>query len=176
MADLVYEILGNTYKSLSIRYSEEPTPLGTGGALRNALPSITSDPVLVMNGDSYANVDLKEYLKWFFQDERDAAILLTHVPNASRYGKVMVSKDGHLLTFEEKTDDNNPGWINAGVYILKKNQIALIPEKVAFSLEKEFFPTLIGKKLYGFSYTGTFIDIGTPESYHQAEKFFKDEL
>jgi D-glycero-alpha-D-manno-heptose 1-phosphate guanylyltransferase len=174
MSDSVYKTLGSTYQQLNIRYSEESTPLGTGGALQHALPLITSDPVLVMNGDSYANVALNDFANWFFLKERDAAVLLTHVSDASRYGKVIVSEDERLLVFEEKAIDNSPGWINAGLYMLTKKLISQIPKNMNFSLENEFFPQLIGKNFFGYSHTGKFIDIGTPASYQEAQNFFKE--
>lgn len=176
MAEQVFEALGDSYRSLTIRYSRENSPLGTGGALRNALPLISSDPVIVMNGDSFINTDLGGYVKWFFQKDRNVSILLTYVANSSRYGTVILSDDGHLIRFDEKCAGINPGWINAGVYILKKKQISKIPEKTYYSLEKEFFPKLIGDKIYGFPCKGSFIDIGTPKSYKQAESFFTELL
>jgi len=173
MSQLVYDALGVAYKTLKIQYSEEESPLGTGGALRKALPLISSDPVLVMNGDSFIKVDLRQYISWFFYIKRNIAIMLTHVKNAARYGKVLISENGELLSFQEKDIDNTPGWINAGIYLIKKDQILMIPENSNISLEKQIFPALIGKKFYGFLQNSNFIDIGTPESYQQAQLFFK---
>ena len=175
MADSIHEILGNTYKSLKIVYSREPRPLGTGGALRLALPCFNSDPVLIMNGDSFVNVDLTAYVEWFFKRDRQASLLLVKVPDTGRYGKVIVAEDGLLSAFEEKVLNSGPGWINAGIYITKKSLVASMPAGKSFSLEREFFPSLVGKGLYGFCSNGKFIDIGTPESYRQAEKFFRDK-
>ena len=64
-ADEVHAKLGNAYKSLRLVYSNEKEPLGTGGALRLALPHLNSDPVLIMNGDSYITADLNKFLEWF---------------------------------------------------------------------------------------------------------------
>jgi NDP-sugar pyrophosphorylase family protein len=175
MTDKIQEILGDTYKSLKIVYSIESQPLGTGGALRLALPCFNSDPILVMNGDSFVNTDLTAYVEWFFTKEHQASLLLVNVPDTGRYGKVIVAEDGLLLGFKEKASNSGPGWINAGIYILKKSLVASIPADRSFSLEREFFPSLVGKGLYGFCSSGTFIDIGTPESYRRAENIFRDE-
>jgi len=172
LADKVHEIFGNTYKSLKISYSRESEPLGTGGALRLALPHLKSDPVLIMNGDSFVDVDLTGYMEWFFKKDRWASLLLVKVPNTVRYGTVIVAEDERLTAFAEKGLDARPGWINAGIYIMKKSLVASIPTGIAFSLEREFFPSLVDKGLYGFSINGEFIDIGTPESYLRAQEFF----
>jgi len=160
MSDDVYEEMGNAYKSLTLTYSKENYPVGTGGALRLALPHLNSDPVLIMNGDSFVNIDLTVYLDWFLKKNCQASLLLTKVPETNNYGKVIVAEDDLLLTFEEKGSNSGPGWINAGVYILNKSLIETIPAGTPFSLEREFFPKL------------EFIDIGTPETFALAEDFF----
>jgi len=172
MADDVYEEIGNAYKSLKLIYSKENFPFGTGGALRFALPHLNSDPVLIMNGDSFVNIDLTVYLDWFFKKNCQASLLLTNVSDTSRYGKVVVAEDDLLLAFEEKGLNSGPGWINAGIYIMKKSLIATIPAGIPFSLEREFFPKLVNKGLYGFRCDGKFIDIGTPDAFAMAEEFF----
>ena len=172
MADEVHENLGEAYKSLRLVYSREREPFGTGGALRLALPHISSDPVLVMNGDSFVNVDLTAYLDWFFERSRQASLLLTRVPDTGRYGKVAVAEDGLVSAFEEKGVNCDTGWISAGIYILKRSLVASISAGTSFSLEREFFPKLVRKGLYGFCFEGEFIDIGTPETYLLAEEFF----
>lgn len=172
MGDDVYEKMGNKYKSLTLTYSKENYPVGTGGALRLALPHLNSDPVLIMNGDSFVNIDLTIYLDWFFKKNCQASLLLTNLPETGSYGKVIVGEDDLLLAFEEKGANSGPGWINAGVYILKKSLIETIPVGTPFSLEREFFPKLVNKDLYGFRFDGKFIDIGTPETFSLAEDFF----
>ena len=172
MADEIHKQLGNTYKSLRMVYSREDVPLDTGGALRLALPHLNSDTVLVMNGDSFVNIDLKIYMDWFFKKNCRASLLLTNVFDTRRYGKVLVAKNGCLLAFEEKGLNSGPGWINAGVYIMKKSLIATIPDGTSFSLEREFLPKLLGKGFYGYCFDGEFIDIGTPKTLALAEEFF----
>jgi len=171
MAEMIQVKLGDGYKSLRLTYSKEQEPLGTGGALRLALPRLQSDPVMVMNGDSYANVDLHAFLEWFLKKDSTVGILLTKVKDTSRYGKVVAAEDGRIESFEEKGGNHEPGWINAGIYLMKKKLVAAIPAEKPYSLEREFFPGLIGKGLYGFRSETEFIDIGTPESFSRAEAF-----
>jgi NDP-sugar pyrophosphorylase family protein len=172
MADQVYEKLGDVYKSLKLTYSKEDTPLDTGGALRLALPHIKSDIALVMNGDSFVNVQFAVYIDWFLKKKCLASMLLVNVSDTGRFGKVFVDENGRLFSFKEKGSDSNPGWINAGVYLMKKSLIETIPKQTPFSLERDFFPKLVGQGLYGFQFEGEFIDIGTPETFALAEDFF----
>ena len=174
MGDKVQEVYGDTYQFLHLLYSQEDEPLDTGGALRLALPLLKSDPVLVLNGDSYIHADLHSYVNWFFQKARSASLLLTNVSDTGRYGMVKLGKDESIIAFEEKGLANGAGWINAGVYLLRKSVLRLIPPGEPFSLEREFFSSLVGKGLFGYQCKGSFIDIGTPKSYAAAEKFFSD--
>jgi D-glycero-alpha-D-manno-heptose 1-phosphate guanylyltransferase len=77
------------------------------------------------------------------------------------------------VAFEEKGSFTGPGWINAGIYLIKREIISEISDKRFVSLEKEIFPPLIGKKLYGFMNDGRFLDIGTPDDFEKAGGFFK---
>ncbi|MBE9531412.1 MAG: nucleotidyltransferase family protein [Proteobacteria bacterium] len=176
-AEMVSEELGESYGKMTLSYSVEDTPLGTGGGLRCALDLLESDFILVLNGDSFSAFDLGEFLKWFSLDGRDAAIALAKVPDVSRYGGVELNNDGAITSFVEKgAETTGAGLINAGVYLLKRSLIAEIKDGVPFSLERELFPSLIndGERLWGFPFEGEFIDIGTPESYANAESFFSD--
>ena len=175
MADKIEECFGDAYDSVGIVYSREDEPLGTGGALRLALPYLSSEIILVMNGDSYIDTDLSIYVDWFSEGERKAAVLLTWVDDTSRYGSVKINKNKIIASFEEKCENSGPGWINAGIYLLRKSLIASMPAGKFYSLERDFFPKLTGKGLYGFCTEGRFIDIGTLESYVAAEEFFAAE-
>jgi NDP-sugar pyrophosphorylase family protein len=173
MSEKVRETFGERYGRLSLAYSVEQKPLGTGGALRLALPFLRSDLVLVMNGDSFVAVDLRSYLNWFLETERAAAMVLAEAADASRYGRVSLGQNGAIEAFEEKDASPRSGWINAGVYLLKKSTLEAIPNDAPFSLEREMFPQLAKRGLYGYPVGASFIDIGTPESYAEAEAFFR---
>jgi NDP-sugar pyrophosphorylase family protein len=171
-ADVVKKCIGDRYGQLHISYSQESTPLGTGGALRLALPKIKSDIALVMNGDSFTRADLTAFYRWFQTMDPTCAIHLTKVNNTRRFGHVWISESGEITGFDEKGSQPGAGWINAGLYFFKTASIQSIPPGRFFSLEKGFFPELIGHGLYGFQSDVDFIDIGTPESYAKAEAFF----
>ncbi len=164
---------GNTYNDLAIQYSQEPEPLGTGGALRFALPMIHTKSVLVFNGDSYVKSKLQEFLVWYFEKKPPAALLLARLPDTRRYGQVEFDANGRVVCFEEKGARLGPGWINAGVYLFNRSLIESMPAGKPVSLEIDVFPNLISRGLYGFRCEDVFIDIGTPESYAEANDFFK---
>ncbi len=171
-AEQIQDCFGAAYDSLGIVYSREDEPLGTGGALRLALPKLSSETILVMNGDSYIDADISAYIDWFSEKKLQAALLLSWAEDTSRYGSVIINDDKTIASFEEKSENASQGWINAGVYLLRKSLIASMPAGKDYSLEREFFPKLTAKGLYGFCVGGRFIDIGTPESYAAAQEFF----
>ena len=172
MADQVEAKFGARYNDLPLIYSRENIPLGTGGAVRNALPLILSQTIMVMNGDSFVDIALNLFLQWFIGKGCDAALVLKKMNNTSRYSIVHVDTNGLITAFQEKNAESGPGWINAGVYLFKKKVVETIPQGRSFSLEREFFPSLAGRELYGYRSEVKFIDIGLPESYAAAEQFF----
>lgn len=164
---------GGEYRSLRLIYSREEKPLGTAGALRLALPLLHSESTLVMNGDTYCEANLNDFWQWHVSNKADATILLTHIEDTSRYGRVLVDENGLMRKFEEKSATDEPGWVSAGIYLIKPELIRTIPEKKNISIEKNTFPSWIGGKFYGYRSEAHFLDIGTPESYAAAEKAIK---
>jgi len=153
---------------LHIRYSREREPLGTGGALKLAEP-LLSDPVLILNGDSYVEWNLAAAWKLFREHDAALVIMLQTVLDVSRYGSVTVEKDGRVMEFVEKGTRSGPGLINAGVYLLRKEIVSALPAGKAISLERDVFPRLLVGKVYGLITKGTFIDIGIPTDLERAQ-------
>ena len=149
----------------------EPTPLGTGGGLRTALPLLRTPTVLAMNGDSYASVDLRLPVAVHRRRRSRATVLLAEVEDASRYGRVEIGEDGAVLSFSEKGEPG-PGLANAGVYVLQRSVVEAIPADRPVSLELETFPSLIGNGFFAEAGGFDFTDIGTPESYAASSAFF----
>lgn len=169
----VREVIGDCYRDLEIAYSAESTPLGTGGALRLALPKLQSDPVLVLNGDSYCAASLE--LFWAFHRARRAAATLLVAQNcdADRFGQVTLGTGHEVIRFREKGTTSEPRLINAGMYLIQRSLISEIPLGLQISLEREVFPSWIGRGFFGCATDAKFLDIGTPESYAAAEAFFE---
>ncbi len=172
MADQVCNVLGYEHNGMQIGYSRELEPLGTAGALRQALPLLEGSPVLVLNGDSFCSVQYATLLTQHKKAGAIATLALAAVADIKRYGAVTTGSDGAITKFEEKGISNGAGAINAGVYLLDYSVIEKIPSKVPCSLEREVFPALIGQGLYGFLHQGSFIDIGIPDDYRIAQDFF----
>jgi D-glycero-alpha-D-manno-heptose 1-phosphate guanylyltransferase len=167
----IEQAFGERYRNLQILYSRETRPLGTGGALRLALPFLLSDPVLVMNGDSFCATDLTSFWDWHCARGSQATMLLAEVPNTQRYGSGKINHDDAITQFVEKKQGGS-GSINAGVYLLSRQIIHSIPGNTAVSLERDVFPALMSQGLYGYQERERFLDIGTPEDFAAAEQFF----
>lgn len=170
-SDLVSACLGESYGPLSLRYSVESERLGTAGALRLALEQCQGDELLALNGDSYLQADLPEFLRRHRESGARASLLLARVEDVARYGAVSTDPAQRITGFLEKGGACGPGWINGGIYLLRRSVLQAIPAGREVSLERELFPALIGSDFFGFQ-GGRFIDIGTPESYREAANFF----
>lgn len=172
MGEQVYGTFGDTYRDLQLVYSQEPLPLGTGGSLRFALPLFKSDTVLVMNGDSICEADLRGYFSWHCSRGAQATMLLAEASDTERYGRVEADAAGVVLTFVEKGGNPGPGLINAGMYLIDRRLLLTIPTNGTVSLEREVLPSWIGRGLYAYRSGGRFLDIGTPDAFAAAGQFF----
>ncbi len=95
--------LKTRYNDLSLYYSQEIQPLGTAGALRLALPFLTSETILVMNGDSICECDLAAFWKWHTSHQSVISLMLTQVSDISRYGQVELDDHHAVIQFTEKS-------------------------------------------------------------------------
>lgn len=170
--DEVRRAAGTAYRSVALEYSEEPEPAGTGGAVRLALPLAGTDPVLVVNGDSYCRMDLVPFFRWFDRLRPAAALVLARAADTRRFGRVDLDPAGRVLRFVEKGEDGGAGWINGGIYLLSAAVARAIPPEGAVSLEREVLAPLAGKGLAAYPSGCPFLDIGTAESFARAEAFF----
>ena len=157
------------YSPLEIQTSVEPYPLGTAGALAFALPVLRSNPVMVMNGDTWSQANLRDFLISHNEASAPVSILCASVSDARRYGRVQVDA-GRVVKFEEKVAGPiSPGWVYAGICLLDPVLLRrLSPTRVA-SLEHDFFEALPSGSLHAHCSPASFLDIGTPESLGQAE-------
>ena len=168
LGEQVENQLGTTYREMALQYSHEKSPLGTGGALRLALPMLTSKSVLVMNGDSYCDARLEPFAAWHASQQSMASVLLTKTSDTRRYGRIDIDNSGSIIQFQEKSDAMGSGWINAGVYLLSRELIGTIPADRSVSIEREIFPAWIGRGLSGYRSDGKLLDIGVPDAYARA--------
>jgi len=163
-----------------IRYAVEGTPLGTGGAFKNAEEQIDSTTV-VFNGDVLTSIDLSAVIARHREKGAVATLVLTPVENPSAYGLVETSADGWVQRFVEKPgpDEITCNTINAGIYVLEPSVLNYMPKGEPYSFERGLFPALLEHKepVLSFVMDSYWIDIGTPRKYlevHQdilAKKF-----
>jgi len=173
-AEQIEEAYGPRYRSLELSYSRETQQLGTGGAVKLALAEVRTPWVLVLNGDSFCDCKIGDFLAASIRVASPAAMILAHVPDAGRFGQVTLSAGGAVTSFSEKKPDAGAGLINAGIYLFKRATLEDLPAGRAHSLERELFPALVGHGLWGYQANDAgFIDIGTPESLLSAQKLFK---
>ena len=156
-----------------LRYVVEPSPLGTGGAIRYAAQGI-DDTLVVFNGDVMTSVDVNAVVALHRERKAKATIVLTPVDNPTAYGLVETGKDGRVRRFLEKPkeDEITCDTINAGIYVLEPGTFDRIPKDVSYSIERAYFPSLIERNEMFVAYVdkGYWIDIGTPEKYVQVHK------
>lgn len=174
-ADPLIEYAAHLSKKLEIEIviSHETKPLGTAGALKNASSFIKTDPFIVMNGDTFSDVKLDKLIEGHLTKNAEASICLTEISNPDRFGVVQIDAGTSEVTnFLEKSCGAANALISTGVYVFNKSLLDKIPFDTFFSLEREIFPALVGKHLYGFDFCSNFIDIGTPESLQISNHYF----
>jgi mannose-1-phosphate guanylyltransferase len=171
MADAVRDVLGDgSDLGIRLRYLEEPRPLGTGGALKFA-EDLLDERFFMLNGDVLTDMDLTAQLEQHERTGARATLALYPVEDPSAYGLVRCEPDGAVKEFIEKPglEELDTNLINAGAYILERDVLdGMPPAGTNVSIEREVFPTLVGRGLYGYESSGYWMDIGTPERYLQA--------
>lgn len=168
--DVIEGFMGTSFEGVTVQYAHEATPLGTGGAIVNAIHQFgITRPVLVLNGDTFVKLDYAAMVAQHNQASSTFTIALRHIPDTGRSGVVAV-ENGHLQRFGERGQPGQPGLINAGVYIINPQTLKGFAPGQAFSLEKDFLepqtPTL---QPTAFMAEGYFIDIGVPDDYARAQ-------
>lgn len=171
--EVIKEHFGTEYRGINIGYAVENEPLGTGGAIMLALQKAESDHVLVLNGDTYFEVDLNGFMEAHHASKSPLSIGLKRMENPDRYGTVELSGD-RILRFNEKITGLDSGLINAGVYALDKQAFSELDLPTKFSFEAEILEKLVGSwNFHGFEAREFFIDIGIPEDYRKADAYFR---
>lgn len=154
-------------------FSREERLLGTGGAIKKALAHTHTKNVLVMNGDSFTNVNLAKLLSTHAKTGSDMTIVLKKMADASRYGGVEFDETGRIVRFQEKDVADGGGYVNTGIYVIKREIFEEVQKEKALSLEKELLPAFISGRVFGYVTRGRFIDIGIPETYRVSKTYLR---
>ena len=169
-AQIIRRAIGATYLGMQIDYCEEQTPLGTGGAISAALSLAKSREVVVMNGDTYIDVDFAALLEAHRRDRESLTVCCASVADTGRFGRVRI-EERRIVGFEEKSG-HAPGCINAGVYVMQRDLLSESPAG-AFSFEQDFLTPRVGElRPLAFLVDGAFVDIGVPADLARAQSLF----
>ncbi|MBL6457595.1 nucleotidyltransferase family protein [Belnapia sp. T6] len=165
LGDLVQDALGTTHAGMALAYVREEAPLGTGGALYNALRLAEGERVFVLNGDTWLGAPLAPLAEE--APGADLVLAVRPVPDRARYGTVRV-EGNRILGLEEK-GPSGPGLVNAGLYLARRDLPERRPMPASFSLETEVLARPGGLDLRAHRTEAEFLDIGTPEDFARAQ-------
>jgi len=167
-----------TARGMSITYTRETQPLGTAGALRQALPLLKGGQVLVLNGDSFVDLDYRAMLRFHRARGNQLTIAAVQRSDCRDFGRLRISNSNVVAFAEKEHRDPSAGYINAGVYVFDRQLIETIPPGVVRSLEKEVFPSILsrGDCIGAYCIQNYFMDLGTPERLQQLRVDFAQGL
>jgi D-glycero-alpha-D-manno-heptose 1-phosphate guanylyltransferase len=169
LAETIRDRFGDAFDGLELAYAMEKEPLGTGGAVMHALQSAMADAVLVLNGDTFAELDYGAMVERHVDAGVSVSIAVMEVPDCTRYGRVVID-EGRVAGFTEK-GFAGPGLISVGAYVVRRDVFAAYRMPAAFSIEADFFAAHIEElRPLAFVASGYFIDIGIPEDLRRAQR------
>jgi mannose-1-phosphate guanylyltransferase/phosphomannomutase len=189
LSDNIKKILADEKKlGVKICYSIEERPLGTAGAVKNAEEFFDEGPMVVFNGDTLTDINISQIIDFHKKKKARVTLTLTRVEDPTAYGLILTNAEGKVTHFIEK-----PSWeqistysaegpadtINAGIYILDPKIFRNVPKGVAYSFERQLFPSLLemGEPIYGFVSDRYWMDIGNPSQYRQVhEAILRNEV
>ncbi len=174
-ADQIADMAKQHHYDMDVELSIEPQPLGTGGAIKYARNKAKGKKWIIMNGDCFSHVSLTEMLA--FHDGKQATVTLAVAScnDAQDYGTIALMPDGRISAFREKETQQTTGHVSVGVYCFEHAAFDLMPNQDKFSIETDYFPNILDHPVYGFVDRGSFLDIGTPERFAQAQQVFKTD-
>jgi D-glycero-alpha-D-manno-heptose 1-phosphate guanylyltransferase len=167
----VQAMIGDEWRGVKVSYSIEQQPLGTGGAIKQALAQFHIPEAIVVNGDTLLKCDVGEFTRFAQDRQADICMALKTTTDTARFGKVNIDRYGRVISFEEK-GRGSQGLINSGVYFVKAAVFSLV-KATAFSFEKDILTLHLSRlAIYGMRTDAYFIDMGVPEDLARAQ----DEL
>lgn len=170
--EVIEDYLAAVYNKLNYSTSVEEEPLGTGGAIHTACNIATSEDVLILNGDTFFEVDVDALSSFHLAKNAECTIALKEMHNTDRYGVVETDTSGRIISFKEKKFYET-SVINGGVYALNRERFLQEQFPQKFSFEKDYFERYYrDKQIFGVKQDGYFIDIGIPGDFEQAQKDF----
>lgn len=173
LKEQIEQYFGNNFLGLNISYAIEEEPLGTGGAIINSFKYIDkSKPVVILNGDTFLEIDYQKLIVNHQKNKVNFTIALKEMNNCSRYGKVEINQNDVIIDFKEKSNNQEQGFINSGIYVVNPNIFDKYKNKLTkkFSFETDFLMKFTKElEINAFKVKDYFIDIGIPEDYQKAQ-------
>lgn len=164
--------------NVKAQFCLEKIPQGTGGAIKFAASKLTSkdEQALVINGDTFFDINLDNFLEFHNKNKSFATIALSHVLDVSSYGEINLDAQKKIISFTQNPATNShprAGLVNGGVYMLSRSAIAKITQLTPpFSIERDFFAKSISiEPVYGYASDTTHYDIGTPTGFRKTDSF-----
>lgn len=178
LKEQIEEYFGNEFLGINIKYAIEIEPLGTGGAIVNSLQYIDqSKPVIILNGDTFLEVNYSNLIDSHIQSKSDFTIALNKVDDCSRYGIVKTNIKNIVTDFQEKSGKKIKGNINSGIYVINPKIFLQYELEKKFSFETDFLTKFTTKlNINAFKSRNYFIDIGIPEDYQKAVNEIPDKI
>ncbi|WP_031076016.1 sugar phosphate nucleotidyltransferase [Streptomyces sp. NRRL S-118] len=174
LAHLIQERFGDgSGLGMSLTYAHEETPLGTAGSVKNAERELAGAPFLVISGDALTDIDLSALIRHHRERGALVTVCLTRVPDPLEFGVTVLGADGRIERFLEK-----PTWgevfsdtVNTGIYVMEPEVLARVPAGEPVDWSGDVFPRLIaeGAAVHGYVADGYWQDVGTLDSYRQAQ-------
>lgn len=174
-SEIIKRHYNDLYNGIIISYSNDKIPLGTGGALRASLRKSIDNNIIVINGDTYFNVDLYKMMNTHIINNNDITLSLKPMSNYSRYGSVVTENNGKVTQFIEKEYKEN-GNINGGIYIIKNTIFNQYKGDESFLFTQFIEDNLNLLKIGSILFDELFIDIGIPKDLEKAQKLLKNYL
>lgn len=164
------ELIADHFKAKkNVKVIVEDKPLGTGGAIINALKEVEGERILVLNGDTFFHGAHTPLLTTYHKDR--FLMGLTLVEDVSRYGEVFLNESNQVEKMKEKQESSSSGLINLGMYLFNKEVLSSFSTLEKSSLETEILPKLIASgHVFGQALKGDFIDIGIPSDYQKSQE------
>lgn len=162
---------------LSIEYSYEDEPLGTGGAMK-LVEDCLDDTFVAANGDVFASIDVSGEIEIHQRTGAAVSIALTPVENPCEFGIARVDDEMRITEFKEKPKPEEvfSNLINAGVYVLQKDVLADVPKNTFYDFSKDLVPRLMseGRRIQGYQVDGIWMDVGRPRDLLRANLAIAD--
>lgn len=172
--EIIEQHFGSKYREIELVYAEEEEPLGTGGAILNSLKYVKGYSVFILNGDTYFDVNMHRLDDFRRIKECDLCLAMRFEIDPARFGLLEFDNNNRITRFYEKSEGPEEGYINGGLYVIRKDYLLHfgLPEK--FSFEKDFLQKYYQtEEFYGMRCFSYFRDIGIPADYQKANDEFK---